>query len=287
VTEAEWLSGDDPLAMVLHLRDACDWRGAGLGQPPPPVAEEWCRSPGDRKLRLFACACFDCLRDHLFELSRELLACSERYARGLAPRRALDDLRDRVEGRGRRESPWYAVTACTAGDAWSAATGAARFLAPGWLGALLEAFSARPYEGLLARLVRQIERSLCPARRAPGDLLREAFGNPFRPVDRSPAWWRDGTARSIAGVIDRDGDFSLTPLLADALEEAGCDNLDVLGHLRRPDGHGPVCWAVELVHGQGGLHLADLPPRGERAGVPGGLLPRAADEGTAPTAVGP
>ncbi len=51
-----------------------------------------------------------------------------------------------------------------------------------------------------------------------------------------PLWhtWNDGTVVNLAGSIDEQRTFDLLPILADALEEAGCDNADLLGHLRQP-----------------------------------------------------
>src|SRR5262249_13859570 len=55
-------------------------------------------------------------------------------------------------------------------------------------------------------------------------LLRELFGNPFRPPSIGPAWlaWNDGTAVKVAQGIYDVRAFERLPVLADALEEAGC-----------------------------------------------------------------
>ncbi len=78
-------------------------------------------------------------------------------------------------------------------------------------------------------------------------LIRDIFGNPFRPVEFSPAW-RTDTAMSLARVM-RDGrDFSVMPILADALQDAGCDNPDILDHCRDTSvPHVRGCWVVDLV----------------------------------------
>jgi hypothetical protein len=77
-------------------------------------------------------------------------------------------------------------------------------------------------------------------------LLRETVGNPFRPVAVSPGW-RTMSAVALARHIDEVGDFSTMPVLADALEDAGCDNDDILAHCRQPGVHVPGCWVVDLV----------------------------------------
>jgi hypothetical protein len=77
-------------------------------------------------------------------------------------------------------------------------------------------------------------------------LINEVHGNPFRPVAFSP-WWRTETVLSLARQMYDDRDFIATPILADALEDAGCANADLLNHLRAPGPHIRGCWAVDLV----------------------------------------
>jgi hypothetical protein len=92
-------------------------------------------------------------------------------------------------------------------------------------------------------------------------LLRDLFGPlPFRLLTPlAPAWlrWNEGTVGRLAeGVYgDRrlpEGTLDPTPLtvLADALEDAGCDQADLLSHLRGPGPHVRGCWAVDLVLGK-------------------------------------
>ena len=77
-------------------------------------------------------------------------------------------------------------------------------------------------------------------------LLRDIFGNPFRPVTFSPAW-RTDTAIALARQMYEARDFSAMPILADALQDAGCDNDDVLNHCRSEGPHVRGCWVVDLV----------------------------------------
>jgi hypothetical protein len=77
-------------------------------------------------------------------------------------------------------------------------------------------------------------------------LIRDIFGNPFRPVPFSPAW-RTDTAVSLTRAMYDARDFSAMPILADALQDAGCDNDDVLNHCRGPGPHVRGCWVVDLV----------------------------------------
>ena len=53
-------------------------------------------------------------------------------------------------------------------------------------------------------------------------LLREVVGNPFRPVAFRPEWHTD-TAVLLARQMDKVGDFSTISILADALQDVGCD----------------------------------------------------------------
>jgi hypothetical protein len=73
--------------------------------------------------------------------------------------------------------------------------------------------------------------------------------NPFRPVAFDPRW-RSESAVSLARTAYDTRDFTLLPILADALEEAGCDNADVLTHCRGDGPHVRGCWVVDGVLGK-------------------------------------
>ena len=80
-------------------------------------------------------------------------------------------------------------------------------------------------------------------------VLRCVVGNPFRPVTIHPDWstWNNGTVPNLAQTIYDDRRFDLLPILADALEEAGCDSADILAHCRGPGPHVRGCWVVDLL----------------------------------------
>ena len=81
-------------------------------------------------------------------------------------------------------------------------------------------------------------------------LFRDVFGNPFRPVTFSPGW-RTSTAVAIARGMYESWDFSAMPILADALQDAGCENEDILNHCRDASQvHVRGCWVVDLVLGK-------------------------------------
>lgn len=80
-------------------------------------------------------------------------------------------------------------------------------------------------------------------------LLREIVGNPFRLPAIDPLWlaWNDGTVAKMARSIHDEGAFDRMPILADALEDAGCTNPDILSHCRGPNDHVRGCWVIDLL----------------------------------------
>ena len=76
-------------------------------------------------------------------------------------------------------------------------------------------------------------------------LVREVFGNPFRPIDFAP--WRTDTAVALARQMYDARDFGAMPILADALQDAGCANEEVLSHCRGAGPHVRGCWVVDWV----------------------------------------
>ncbi len=80
-------------------------------------------------------------------------------------------------------------------------------------------------------------------------LLRDIIGNPFRPVavDRN---WQSITANKLADAIYAERAFDRLPILADALEDAGCTNTAILKHCRGPGPHVRGCWVVDLILGK-------------------------------------
>ncbi|HYV39293.1 MAG TPA: hypothetical protein VE988_26630 [Gemmataceae bacterium] len=84
-------------------------------------------------------------------------------------------------------------------------------------------------------------------------MLRCIFSNPFRQVPiagRSLLAWNDSTIPKLAQAIYEAQAFDRLPVLADALEEAGCQDEDMLNHCRRPGVHVKGCWVFDLVLGK-------------------------------------
>jgi hypothetical protein len=86
-----------------------------------------------------------------------------------------------------------------------------------------------------------------PARQA--DLLREFVGNPFKPVTVSPAWLTADVLRLAADAYESRA-LEQLPILADALEDAGCDSAELLAHLHGPGPHVRGCWALDQILGK-------------------------------------
>jgi hypothetical protein len=81
-------------------------------------------------------------------------------------------------------------------------------------------------------------------------ILRDIFGNPFRSVAFDSNWCTSTTVTLARQMYDSRG-FSAMPILADALEDAGCGSADILDHCRAADGvHVRGCWVVDLVLGK-------------------------------------
>jgi hypothetical protein len=188
-----------------------------------------------RRIRLFSCAC--CRRIwHLLldNRSRGAVEVSELFADGLA---SVEQLSAAAIQAG-EVGMWEAVTAatkCASEDRFGV------IYAPGWVTAAVAkgtkkgpGFRQRRAEVLLSEAG-----ALC-------QLLRDIFGNPFRSVTLSPEW-RTETAAALARQMYSARDFSAMPFLANALQDAGCDNADILDHCRGPGSHVRGCWVVDAV----------------------------------------
>ena len=92
----------------------------------------------------------------------------------------------------------------------------------------------------------QIAATVRRYRNHPADYLRDIFGNPFRPVAFFRAWRTDTTV-ALARQMYKERDFSAMPILADALQDVGCDNEDILDHCYRWKPHVRGCWVVDKV----------------------------------------
>jgi FHA domain len=69
-------------------------------------------------------------------------------------------------------------------------------------------------------------------------------------VDLSWLAWNDGVVKKLAQVVSEEQSYHRLPLLADALEDAGCTDLDILNHCRQAGEHVRGCWVVDLLLGK-------------------------------------
>ncbi len=250
LTEEQWLSAEEPEALLSHLEQH----------------RVITRVPGGRRrLALFTCACcrlvWGLIED---EASRRAVEVSERAAEGEASRQELAAAGQEAEAvwrgaeqhfhRAHRENP-------TGPERWRA--GAASFLAQAAHDAAARRFtimSAQMAAMTTATAVAwltggpetgQPAEDTTAARQA--QLVRCIFGNPFRPLpELDPAWLTRGGAavRKLAASIHAERRFGDLPVLADALEEAGCADEQLLRHCRDGGEHGLGCWVIDLLLGK-------------------------------------
>jgi hypothetical protein len=215
VTKAEWLACEDPLQMLRSLR--------GRGS--------------DRKLRLFACACCRLVQGMLTEHHLRAVAVAEQFADGAGSGYELRQARKAArfaEGAtisAPREAAGQAADFTCVEDAWNAAYGALHHAGKAQAGG--ESWPHSPPAGA-ARLARDL------------------FAPPRQRARVRPEWlvWADGLPVKLAEGAYADRAFDRLPVLADALEEAGCADPELLGHLRSPGPHVRGCWALDLILGK-------------------------------------
>lgn len=77
----------------------------------------------------------------------------------------------------------------------------------------------------------------------------DIFGNPFRPVSADPRWLTSNVV-DLAAAIYKDHAFDRLAILSDALQDAGCDDDQILAHCRSDGPHVRGCWVVDLLLGK-------------------------------------
>lgn len=100
------------------------------------------------------------------------------------------------------------------------------------------------------------------------NLLRCIVGNPYTPTGVDPAWlrWNDGAVPRLAETIHCERRFDELPVLADALEEAGCEDSDILGHCRTRREHALGCWVLSLLRSRLAVRLVLSDPEARLSG---------------------
>jgi hypothetical protein len=203
-----------------------EWQGC---TDPTPLLVFLRGRASKRKLRLFAVACSRRVWHQMTDgRSRRAVEVAERYADGLAGEA------ERLVSSKLAWAAWTTPAGAAAresveGDAWASASGASR------------------YASWAARGVARAQEL-----HAQADLARDIFVNPFHTVTINPSWlsWHGGLPVSMAQKMYDSRGFSDMPVLADALEEAGCQDADILGHCRSGGEHVRGCWVIDLLLGR-------------------------------------
>jgi hypothetical protein len=217
MTEAEWLACENPEWLVHALQTQT-------------------RTRSDRKLRLFACDCCRRGGESLLPLDLSVIGAIERCAEGQLQPSQIYTAAGIPGG-----AAAYAYMRGTGGGVVRTILEAAGVAA--WSSAI------RARESLNRVEIADGEVEWFAELKRQSKVLRCIFGNPFRPTASAPEW-RTDTAVLLARGMYESRDFSAMPILADALQDAGCENADVLGHCRGPGPHVRGCWVMDLVLGK-------------------------------------
>ncbi|HYT88704.1 MAG TPA: hypothetical protein VEL76_08350 [Gemmataceae bacterium] len=234
MTEQEWLECDDIRALLGYL----------VGRT------------SNRKFRLFGCACCRRIWPLLVEERwRKPVALAEWYADGLATAEELEAARQEMrwcltetvlQPRSAAVDPWI-LTACS----WAfGAAEAVLFETPFWNpGAASRGAANAAWAAAEAAWRGNRGTGPEPEARQQQPVLRDIFENPYRPGWVEAAWLTPQVI-ALAGTIYEERTFEDLPVLADTLEEGGCDNQNILNHLREAGPHVRGCWAIDLLLGR-------------------------------------
>lgn len=224
VTEAQWREETHPFHMLV-------WWRYFRGEPSP------------RKQRLLACAACR-LSWHLFheEVLRRTVETAEALADGRAAEADLVRLRDQARALGLARGQLLSETSGR-DAAWEARRAS-------WCAGHAAADAAEPEEPLFESAMHYMARDGGSGRdtedAGQAALIREILGNLLRPARFEPAW-RTPDVLTLARGIDEEQAFDRMPILADALQDAGCDDPDILGHCREQGAHARGCWLIDRV----------------------------------------
>ncbi len=213
MTEAEWLACDDLSKMASFLRE----RGSA------------------RKHRLSVCASARLIWQLFTDIrSRQAVEVSERFADGACKIRELHRAH-RNAGAVVEQFAYLSPQYLAASTAESAARKDYNF---GWAFGFEYVSESVPVGDQRAAIVRWQHA-----------LLRDILGNTFRLVALDPSWLTSDVEALARGIYEEKA-FDRMPILADALQDAGCANDDVLNHCRGDGPHVRGCWVVDLLLGK-------------------------------------
>jgi len=220
MTETEWLTCDDPSAMIALL--------------------ETTARASNRTFRLFAVACcrtvWTELRD---ERSRAAVEAAELYADG----HITPDTMRKAFIAGYEAAGNVLADSTSTNPAIGAFLSATRHINETATRTPATEDAAEIASHVWSYATKDKRRNLARWHHV---LLRDIFGNPFRPVAFDPAW-RTDTAVALARQMYDSRDFGAMPILADALQDAGCEDEQVLMHCRQPGPHARGCWVCDAV----------------------------------------
>jgi len=236
MTEQEWLKCTDTNPMLDFLRANKVNR------------TRW----GRRKLRLFGCGCGRRVWRLMSERGRTWLDLGQQCAEGLltsAERRQVDS-----QDISRLEEPGPEADLETWRMARHADFAAWFTLASN----VMTAATVSAHNAAMAIGIKNVPTGRsgvehAAERKEQTALLHDIFGNPFRPVSIDPAWLTPTVLSLAQAAYDNRSlpagtlDNARLAVLADALEDAGCPNQDILNHCRQPGDHVRGCWAVDLI----------------------------------------
>jgi hypothetical protein len=210
MTEAEWLNSSVPLAMLAHLFGPMDEAGQEIYF--------------SRRKLLLDVACFARLKGSLPLYARLWHVHAEQAADGRYPTELLG-----AEGEDADVELGWATRRATETDA-----GRLSALAETWAG--VYSASTRP--------------AFYDERNAQAALVRDIYGNPFRPVINLDAACTGKDAVAVAHAIYEANAFECMDRLVEELESAGCTNKDVIDHCRQRGPHVRGCWVIDLLLGK-------------------------------------
>jgi len=205
----------------------------------------------DRKHRLFACACCRMIWERMTDTrSRRAVEIAEQFVDGFATeeecQRAADEAFEADLMTLGREDNGRGAAAFAAFDAANLEEGNRPLQAPGSVMYTAAFVAGYPWD---AGKQTQRQAARLEIERKQADVLRCIAGNPFRLVSVQPRWLAS-TVHSLAAGIYAERAFDRMPILADALEDAGCDHADILNHCRGDGPHVRGCWVVDLLLGK-------------------------------------
>ena len=202
------------------------------------------KSASPRKLRLLLAACVR----HSFPPSpdADMIAAAhvaEQFADGKADSKDLGQVRRALAksqpARGERWAPKYTENIKTV-PAWHVLR--ETIFTAVYEGAQTSGWSTTRKKDPSGGVIADFPEKECAAQ---ADLLREIFGNPFRPIALNPRWLTSNVV-DLAGAIYEERAFERMPILADALMDAGCDSEEIIAHCRGNGPHVRGCW-VDLL----------------------------------------